>query len=77
MTPIPIPFHDKAVVVTNCGRLLPSPQEDQSQHQPGWPSRRRQRKLTAASGSLALCIMDLGYIDLEEKTWSPLKIPSG
>ena len=71
-----LPFHDKTVVVTNCGRLC---------------LYRKKIKLSTCLAGQAVGIKevdngiwlvsfmqyDLGYIDLEEKICSPSTTPSG
>ena len=71
-----IPFHDKTVVVTNCGRLC---------------LYRKKINLSTCLAGQAVGIKevddgiwlvsfmdyDLGYIDLEEKTLQPLNNPFG
>ena len=70
------PFHDKTIVVTNCGRLC---------------LYRKEINLSSSLAGQAVGIKevddgiwlvsfmnyDLGYIDLEEKTLQPLETPSG
>jgi hypothetical protein len=70
------PFHDKTVVVTNCGRLcLHNKKINLSSSLAGQAV--GVKEVEDGIWLVSFMNYDLGYIDLEEKTCSPLKTPSG
>ena len=70
------PFHDKTVVVTNCGRLcLYRKKINLSQSLAGQAV--GIKEVDEGIWLVSFMDYDLGYIDLEEKLCSPWKTPSG